>query len=154
MLQSEHHRRHIRRVDRVKSDQVGGRSSLNPPIPLQVLGIAHPIFNKLLPYHLEIFGSLRLGEHNKQIYGHDNEIHLQYGLHRRSMFGMVHIYTRLSQEIVDCACVSSFQREFTLIARKKCKSRLIFLVLWSHLVSVCIFAYIGACLQLCLWIRD
>jgi len=87
----------------------------------RVLGIAHPIFNKLLPYHLEIFGSLRQGEHNKQLYGHGNEIHFQHGLHRRSIFGMVHIYNRLPQEIVDCACVSSFQRELTLIARKKCE---------------------------------
>ena len=87
----------------------------------RVLGIAHPIFNKLLPYHIEIFGSLRRGEHNKQLYGHGNEIHFQHGLHRRSIFGMVHIYNRLPQEIVDCVCVSSFQRELTLIARKKCE---------------------------------
>ena len=33
---SEHHRRHIRWVDKVKSDQVEGRSRLNPPIPLQM----------------------------------------------------------------------------------------------------------------------
>ncbi len=38
-----------------------------------------------------------------------------------SFFGLVHIYNRLPQEIVDCACVSSFQRELILIARKKCE---------------------------------
>ena len=61
------------------------------------------------------------GEHNKQLYGKGNEIHFQHGLHRRSIFGMKHIYIRLPQEIVDCVCVSSFQRELTLIARKKCE---------------------------------
>jgi hypothetical protein len=88
----------------------------------RVLGIAHPIFSQLLPFHFEIFGSLRRGEHNKQLYGHGNAIHFQQGLHSRSIFQLVHVYNRLPQELVDCTSVSDFQRGLTLIARNKCET--------------------------------
>ena len=87
----------------------------------KIIGIARLIVNKLMPFHIEIFNPSRRGEHNKQFYGHGNKIHFQHGLHRRSVFGVLHVYNRLPQEFVDCACVSSFQRELTLLARKNCE---------------------------------
>ena len=51
----------------------------------RVLGLSHPVFQTLLPFHQDVFGSLRegVGEHNKQLYGHDLEVHRQYGLYDR-----------------------------------------------------------------------
>ena len=36
----------------------------------RVLGLSHPNIQKLLPFHEDVFGSLRAGEHDKQLYGH------------------------------------------------------------------------------------
>ena len=41
----------------------------------RVLGKAHPIFQELLPFHVDRFGSLRQNEHSKQLYCHSLEIH-------------------------------------------------------------------------------
>ena len=40
----------------------------------RVLGKCHPIFQELLPFHQDYFGSLRPREHNKQLYDHILEI--------------------------------------------------------------------------------
>ena len=87
----------------------------------RVLGISHPIFFELLPFHADVFGSLRTGEHNKQLYGHILEVQFQHALHFRSIFAMVYVYNRLPQEVVDCTSVSMFQRSLTLKARKLCR---------------------------------
>ena len=57
----------------------------------RVLGISHPIFQKLLPFHADVFGSLRPGEHNRQLYGHILDVRLQHSLHSRSVFGIVYV---------------------------------------------------------------
>ena len=66
----------------------------------RMLDLAHPIFNRLLPFHSESHG-MSTGHHSKQLYGHILQADFQLPLHNRSIFGMVHIYNRLSQEVVD-----------------------------------------------------
>ena len=61
----------------------------------RVLGKAHPVFQDLLPFHADLFGELRPGEHNKQFYGHILDVHFQHALHSRSIFGMVYVHNRL-----------------------------------------------------------
>ena len=87
----------------------------------RVLGKSHPVFEKILPFFVQIFGELRPGEHNKQLYNHFLETQYQPQLFRRSIFGMVHIYNSLPQNVVDCPCVSSFQTALTMIARQRCE---------------------------------
>ena len=86
----------------------------------RVIGEAHPIFSRLLPFHAEVFGSLRPGEHNKQVYGHLFEVNYQLQLHLRSIFAMVYVYNRLPQYVVDCPIVTMFQKFLSRIARQKC----------------------------------
>ena len=87
----------------------------------RVLGKAHPIFQELLPYHRDVFGSLRQNEHSKQLYCHTLDVNGQYMLHRRSIFGMVSVYNRLPQSFVDCHTVSCFQKQLTMKARAACE---------------------------------
>ena len=87
----------------------------------RVLGKAHPVFQDLLPFHADVFGNLRANEHNKQLYGHICEVHFQQSLHLRSIFGMVHVYNRIPQDVVDCDNVSAFQKRLTLTVRRSCQ---------------------------------
>ena len=87
----------------------------------RVLGLSHPNIQKLLPFHADVFGSLRAGEHDKQLYGHILEVQQQQSLHRRSVFGMVDVYNRLPQHVVNYPTISVFQRHLTLEARKLCQ---------------------------------
>jgi len=88
----------------------------------RVLGLSHPIFQKLLPFHADVFGSLRQGEHTRQLYGHVLIVQAQHSLHARSIFGMVYVYNRLPQELVDCATIASFQSGLTHMARTRCQN--------------------------------
>ena len=87
----------------------------------RVLGLSHPNIQKLLPFHADVFGSLRAGEHDNQLYGHILEVQQQQSLHRRSVFGMVDVYNRLPQHVVNYPTISVFQRHLTLEARKLCQ---------------------------------
>jgi len=87
----------------------------------RVLGKSHPDIQRLLPFHFDVFGSLRPGEHDKQLYGHILDVQQQHSLHSRSIFGMVYVYNRLPQNVVNCKTVSTFQRHLTLEAREKCQ---------------------------------
>ena len=87
----------------------------------RVLGKCHPVFQKLLPFHFQVFGRLRPNEHNKQLYGHVLDVENQHALHSRSIFGMVYVYNLLPQRFVDSESISAFQKGLTLIAREKCK---------------------------------
>jgi len=87
----------------------------------RVLGLSHPVFQDLLPYHVDVFGSLRPGEHDKQLYGHILNVQYQQALHGRSIFSMVYVYNRLPQDVVDSKCVTSFQTCLTCMARKACE---------------------------------
>ena len=74
----------------------------------KVLGKAHPIFQELLPFHVDVFNYLRPREHSKQLYCHILEVQRQQVLHQRSIFGMVKVYNHLPQWLIDCSTVSSF----------------------------------------------
>ena len=74
----------------------------------RVLGKVHPVFHRLLPFHADVFGSLRPGEHNKQLYGHILDVHFQHAMHCRSVFGMVYVNNNLPQEVVDSTSVPIF----------------------------------------------
>ena len=87
----------------------------------RVLGKSHPAIQRLFPFHADVFGSLRPGEHDKQLYDHILEVQQQQSLHRRSVFGMVQIYNRLPQHVVNHTTISLFQRHLTLEARKLCE---------------------------------
>ena len=87
----------------------------------RVLGKCHPIFQRLLPFHRDIFGSLRPAEHDRQLYGHIMEVDRQQNLHDRSIFAMVYVYNKLPQHAVECNDVSSFQHVLTLMVREKCE---------------------------------
>ena len=87
----------------------------------RVLGKSHPIFQRLLPFHRDIFGSLRPAEHDRQLYGHIMNVDRQQALHDRSIFAMVYVYNKLPQHAVDCNDVSSFQHVLTSMVRERCK---------------------------------
>ena len=88
----------------------------------RVLGKGHPIFQRLLPFHRDVFGSLRPAEHNRQLYGHILEVNRQYNLHDRSIFSMVYVYNRLSQNVVEENSVKIFQSRLTALARDECQN--------------------------------
>ncbi len=44
----------------------------------RVLGKSHPDIQRLLPFHFDVFGSLRPGEHDKQLYGHILDVQPQH----------------------------------------------------------------------------
>ena len=87
----------------------------------RILGLSHPVFQDLLPYHVDVFGSLRPGEHDKQLYGHILNIQYQQALYGRSIFPMVYVYNRLPQDVVDQKSVASFQICLICMARKACE---------------------------------
>ena len=88
----------------------------------RVLGKAHPIFQRLLPFHRDVFGSLRPGEHDKQLYGHILDVERQHSLHDRSIFASVYVYNALPQHAVECKDVPSFQCVLTQMVRESCKN--------------------------------
>ena len=96
----------------------------------RVLGLAHPIFDRLLPFHCESHGA-STGSHTKQLYGHILQADFQLHLHKRSIFGMVHIYNRLPQEIIDSETVALFQSKLTKLARSSCKEELAWQAMFS-----------------------
>ena len=87
----------------------------------RVLGQGHPIFQELLPFHLDARGYLHAGQHSKQLYGHLMEIQFHHGFFFRSIFAMVYVYNRLPQHVVDCTTISEFQAKLTLIAKMACQ---------------------------------
>ena len=88
----------------------------------RVLGKSHPVFQKLLPFHVDVFGVPRPNEHTRQLYGHILDVKFQHTLHSRSIFGMVYVYNRLPQNVVDSPSVTVFQRHLTMIARARCQN--------------------------------
>ena len=88
----------------------------------RVLGKTLVIYQRLLAFVHDIFGFLREGEHNKQLYNHCLEIHYQQELWKRSIFCMTDVYNRLPQHVVDIPNVSNFQTALTHIARTACQN--------------------------------
>ena len=87
-----------------------------------MLGNSHPMMEKLLPLWSDRFGSNRAGKHSKQLYGSFLEVHAQYQLYQRSIFGMCCVYNNLSQHVVDAPTVSEFQSLLTKIVRSRCEA--------------------------------
>ena len=87
----------------------------------RVLGKAHPCFQKLLPFHADVFDWPGEGTHDKVLYNHFKEIQFQHAMYARSIFGMVYVYNHLPQRIIDCPSISLFQRFLTKAVRKACE---------------------------------
>ena len=87
----------------------------------RVLGLSHPIFQTLFPFLRDVGEDGLLAGHDKQLYSHMKEVHLQMNLFCRSIFAMTYVYNLLSQEIVDCKTISAFQTCLIVHARKLCQ---------------------------------
>ena len=87
-----------------------------------VLGKCYSVCQKMVSFHRDVFGSMRPSEDDKQLYGYILVINNLHALHSRSVFGMVYMYNRLPQDLVDCATASVLQKGLTLTARSKCQS--------------------------------
>ena len=89
----------------------------------RVLGLAHPAFDSLLPFQPHSFYVANAGNifirHDKQIYNHNMECS-NNAVFQRSIFGLVYLYNRLPQRIIDKNSVSMFQSELTSIAKRRC----------------------------------
>ena len=88
----------------------------------RVLGQAHPAYSFLLPWAPpDWYTATRFRpRHNKQINNRRSEIIFNHGLFNRSVFGMVDVYNRLPQVIIDCESISDLQKELTVIAKRRC----------------------------------
>ena len=81
----------------------------------RVLGQCHVAIQRLLPF----IDPAPLW-HNKQLDTHMLECVARPILFNRSLFGMVAVYNRLSQEMVDFDSVQKFQTNLTRLAKVKC----------------------------------
>ena len=81
----------------------------------RVLGESHVAIQELFPFlpHYPPW-------HNKQLESHIYDCTARPELFNRSIFGMVHVYNRLPQDIVDLSTVCKFQNALTNIIRYWC----------------------------------
>ena len=79
------------------------------------------MYEDLLPFWQERFGTVPPGKHSKQLYGGFMEVQAQYELFKRSIFGMCCTYNSLPQAVVDAPDVSAFQKDLTKMARERCE---------------------------------
>ena len=82
----------------------------------RVLGLAHPAYDRLFPFHHEYWNG-----HSKQIYSHTAECTFQWVMFNRSIFGLASIYNKLPQWLVDTDTIKDFQRTLTRIAKDRCQ---------------------------------
>ena len=82
----------------------------------RVLGIGPPALAQFLP-----FSPLGSHWHNKQLDSHLDSCTTLHALHERSIFGMIHVYNRLHQSLIDILTVSEFKTELTSMARARCR---------------------------------
>ena len=88
----------------------------------RVLGLAHHSFDDLFPLMADTDeGYICPGRHDKQLQCLDSERYRPC-LYRRSIFGMVHIYNRLPQAIVDCDNVKDFQKALQELVMERAKA--------------------------------
>jgi len=88
----------------------------------RVLGLAHPAYEEMLPWAgPEWYRPPCMPKHSKQLDGKLHQVIFRHGMYNRSIFGMVHVYNRLSQRLVDCDNLKLFQRELTAIAKTQCE---------------------------------
>ena len=60
--------------------------------------------------------------HNRTMHSFLDEVTSHHNLYFRSVYGYIHIYNRLSQSLVDCPSVSSFQSRLTRIAKHRAET--------------------------------
>ena len=91
----------------------------------RVLGLEHPAFERLLPFHPSNFYVANACNpfirHNKQIYNRNRECSNNASF-QRSIFGLVYLYNSLPQRIIDKDSISTFQSELTFIAKRRCRA--------------------------------
>ena len=82
----------------------------------RVLGLCHPALLQFLPM------DTRSGWHDRPLKAFDDLSIQFHHLFHRSLFGMIHVYNRLPQYIVEMSSVRLFQKELTNIARQRCSN--------------------------------
>jgi len=89
----------------------------------RILGLAHPAYEQLLPMASQRWydDQYHYPRHDKQIDNGMDQCIYAHNMFNRSIFGRVVIYNRLSQRIVDCTNISTFQHELTELAKAKCE---------------------------------
>ena len=83
----------------------------------RVLNQCHQGIQRLFPF--------KMGPspfHDKQLESYMSQITCRQDLYFRSIFGLVHVYNRLPQNIVDLTSVQAFQSTLTKLARRRCLS--------------------------------
>ena len=83
----------------------------------RVLGLGHPALEEFLP-----FDPVVNAWHNKQLEGHCDSCVAFHPLYNRSIFGMVHVYNRLHQCLIDLPTVQLFQSALTKMAKAICRN--------------------------------
>ena len=81
----------------------------------RVLGQCHVAIQQLLP-----FIAPQAAWHDKQLESHIEACTARPQLFCRSLFGMVAVYNRLPQDVVESTTVKQFQQKLTQIAKTKC----------------------------------
>ena len=81
----------------------------------RVLGQCHVAIRQLLP-----FIAPQAAWHDKQLESHIESCIARPQLFCRSLFGMVAVYNRLPEEVVESTSVKQFQQKLTSIAKAKC----------------------------------
>ena len=88
----------------------------------RVLGLPHPAYEEMLPFFgPEWYTPPCMPKHSKQLDNKRSQCIFRHAMYNRSIFGMVDVYNRLSQRLVDCDNLKLFQRELTAIAKKQCE---------------------------------
>ena len=84
--------------------------------------LTYPSFNNLFPFTAHQAGQFVDGHvrHDKQLSNRAHTIEFRENLWRRSVFGLVTVFNRLPQHVVDQEDVSSFQTCLTEQVRAHC----------------------------------
>ena len=107
----------------ISDSEAFGTYNFAPPSLRRRIGISGFLHKRTLgqchPY-LEIAFPLSTypeGFHNRTLHSFVDEVVYHRRLYFRSIYGFIHIYNRLSQELVDSPSVSIFQTRLTYIAK-------------------------------------
>ena len=84
-----------------------------------VLGLAHPAFSVLFPRYPNPPAHFN----NKALYDRRDDIIFNHGLFNRSLLGLVAVYNRLPQIIVDFKTIADFESALTNLARYRCAQK-------------------------------
>ena len=84
----------------------------------RVLGQCHPAIMQIFPM------APGMGWHDKTLDCFMEGCIFRHALHSRSIFGLISVYNRLPQDLVDLTSVTAFQKELTKIARDRCANNM------------------------------